>query len=94
MRIDDDGGPVYDIYGAVDYLRQFHPGVTYQGIKHHVYNTRSLVPDGRAGTVHPCFKQSTLDAFRTIPDVFKRGRRWYKHESEDETNVGEGETDM
>ncbi len=72
MKIDlDQPGAVLDIDGAAAYL-----GVSIRVVRHHIYVSHKLIPDGRAGDLHPCFTTATLDTFAANPDAFKRGRRW------------------
>ena len=60
MQIDlDTPGAVFDLAGAAEYL-----GMTVRAVKWHVYVGGGLVPDGRAGDLHPCFTRETLDTFK------------------------------
>lgn len=50
----------YTAVEAAEYL-----GVKYSWIRHHLFNTRLLVPDGKRGN-KSIFSKKTLDAFRNV----------------------------
>ena len=60
MQIDlDTPGAVFDLPGAAACL-----GMSVRAVKWHVYVKGDLIPDGRAGDLHPCFTRETLDTFK------------------------------